>query len=268
MANEITREHLAIGMLVKINPKDDKTRKIFIKGQISEILTKSNKHPHGIMVKLESGEIGRVKELLNSTSEILGNSLESSSMGEKPPTIEDLIEKGEDHFIEFKTSTLWSKFKTKEEINSSKSHELKKYGKNASKYIIAKSLCGFLNSDGGILVIGVKEVKDSDEIVIVGIESEYGKLKDKTIDGYRRMILDEVIKPFLPSEVFNHFNKYFKFYVEIIDEKTVLGIKVKPADFRIFVSIAKEDIFFIRIDASTRQISGPELVDYCTTRFK
>lgn len=33
-------------------------------GIVKDILTKSPTHPHGIKVRLESGEIGRVKEIL------------------------------------------------------------------------------------------------------------------------------------------------------------------------------------------------------------
>ena len=34
-------------------------------GVVKDILTKSSSHPHGIKVRLESGEIGRVKEILS-----------------------------------------------------------------------------------------------------------------------------------------------------------------------------------------------------------
>jgi len=81
------------------------------------------------------------------------------------------------------------------------------------------------------------------------------------------MILDEIIKPYLPAQVFNHFNDYLRFDFEEINGKSILGIRVKPSDTRVFLHIANEDIFFVRIDASTRQLTGPELVDYCERRF-
>jgi uncharacterized repeat protein (TIGR03833 family) len=43
--------------------KDQKTNKL-TKGIVKDILTKSPNHHHGIKVRLESGEIGRVKEIL------------------------------------------------------------------------------------------------------------------------------------------------------------------------------------------------------------
>ena len=43
--------------------KDQKTNKL-TKGIVKDILTKSPTHPHGIKVRLENGEVGRVKEIL------------------------------------------------------------------------------------------------------------------------------------------------------------------------------------------------------------
>jgi len=34
-------------------------------GVVKEVLTKSQNHPHGIKVRLESGQVGRVKEIVN-----------------------------------------------------------------------------------------------------------------------------------------------------------------------------------------------------------
>jgi len=259
------KDNIIIGMRVIVNPQNDRTRQQLVNGSVSEILTKSDTHSHGILVKLDDGTIGRVKSI-SANHKPQNNSSKNS---DKPAiTLSDLIREGENQFVEFKSSILWSKFKNKEEIEKSKSYELKKYGQNASKFIIAKSLCGFLNSEGGTLIIGVKEVKESDEVEIIGVESEYSKLKDKTQDGYRRMVLDEIIKPYLPSQVFNHFNEYLSFCFEEIDGKLVFGIIVKPSDVRVFVKISNEDIFFVRIDASTRQVAGPDMVDYCARRFK
>ena len=37
-------------------------------GTVQRILTKSTNHPHGIKVMLDSGIVGRVKEILSSTA--------------------------------------------------------------------------------------------------------------------------------------------------------------------------------------------------------
>jgi uncharacterized repeat protein (TIGR03833 family) len=43
--------------------KDQGTGKL-TRGTVKDILTRSPTHPHGIKVRLESGEIGRVKEII------------------------------------------------------------------------------------------------------------------------------------------------------------------------------------------------------------
>jgi uncharacterized repeat protein (TIGR03833 family) len=42
---------------------DQRTGKL-TEGIVKDILTKSSTHPHGIKVRLVSGEVGRVKEIL------------------------------------------------------------------------------------------------------------------------------------------------------------------------------------------------------------
>jgi len=44
--------------------KDQRTGKL-TDGIVRDILTKSSVHPHGIKVRLESGEVGRVKIILD-----------------------------------------------------------------------------------------------------------------------------------------------------------------------------------------------------------
>lgn len=52
------------GMRVLIVLKKDQSSGKLTAGIVQEILTRSSTHPHGIKVRLESGEIGRVKEIL------------------------------------------------------------------------------------------------------------------------------------------------------------------------------------------------------------
>jgi uncharacterized repeat protein (TIGR03833 family) len=59
-----TRESLKPGMKVRIVQKRDQRSGALTEGIIKEILTNSPKHPHGIKVLLESGIVGRVKEIV------------------------------------------------------------------------------------------------------------------------------------------------------------------------------------------------------------
>jgi uncharacterized repeat protein (TIGR03833 family) len=52
------------GILVAIVLKRDQRSGKLTKGVVKDILTKSQHHPHGIKVRLTSGEVGRVKQIL------------------------------------------------------------------------------------------------------------------------------------------------------------------------------------------------------------
>ena len=258
----ITAEQLSKGTLVAINPQSDRSRKIIVKGIVDELLTKANSHPHGLLVRLVSGEIGRVKELYEEGDN--APNFEPTVMSENERAIEDIIADGENHFGEFKTSCLWSQSLSKEAIIEK---DIQQYGTNTSKVIIAKSIAGFLNADGGHLIIGVKEIKDKDEVKVIGVNSEIPKLKDKTLDGYRRMLLDYVIYPYFPSFVFNRINDYLRISFHDIGEATVCLLSIIKSDRRVFLELNNKDVFMVRIDASTRQIIGEDLVEYCLGRF-
>ncbi len=253
-----------IGMLVSINPQSDRTRKIIIQGIVSDILTKSETHPHGILVSLESGEKGRVKSIDDQDTSVKPNNKQNT----KTDTLQSKILEKENHFIEFKSSALWSSTYTNEDIKNHKpqSTELHLYGKITSKVIISKTLAGFLNTDGGTLIIGIKENKDNNEDEIIGIEVEYPKLKDQCEDGYRRMLVD-IIKTYFSPDIFNHLNQYLKITFEKINGKLVCGIAATKSDIRVFLTLNNKDHFYIRTDASTRELEGEQIVDYCIKRF-
>jgi len=44
--------------------KKDQRSGVLTRGIVKDILTRSPTHPHGIKVRLESGAVGRVKQLL------------------------------------------------------------------------------------------------------------------------------------------------------------------------------------------------------------
>lgn len=62
--SDIKRSDIKPGIQVKIVMKEDQRTGNLTEGIVKDILTKSPKHPHGIKVRLETGEVGRVKEIL------------------------------------------------------------------------------------------------------------------------------------------------------------------------------------------------------------
>lgn len=57
------RINIKPGIEVAIVLKQDQRSGILTQGIVKDILTKSAQHPHGIKVRLEDGQVGRVKEI-------------------------------------------------------------------------------------------------------------------------------------------------------------------------------------------------------------
>jgi len=64
--NGQTRSNLKPGMIVLIVLKQDQRTGKLTRGIVKDILTKSPNHPHGIKVRLQDGQVGRVKEIINN----------------------------------------------------------------------------------------------------------------------------------------------------------------------------------------------------------
>ena len=58
------RAEIKVGARVKVVQKQDQRSGRLTEGIVRDILTKSALHPHGIKVRLESGIVGRVREIL------------------------------------------------------------------------------------------------------------------------------------------------------------------------------------------------------------
>ena len=59
------RKDIEIGACVMIVLKKDQRSGDLTEGNVKQILTNSSFHPHGIKVKLEDGQVGRVKEIID-----------------------------------------------------------------------------------------------------------------------------------------------------------------------------------------------------------
>jgi uncharacterized repeat protein (TIGR03833 family) len=60
-----SRANIKPGSHVRIVLKQDQQSGKLTEGIVKDILTKSPTHPHGIKVRLQSGQVGRVKELVD-----------------------------------------------------------------------------------------------------------------------------------------------------------------------------------------------------------
>ena len=58
------RKNVTIGLFVEVIQKPHQRTGELTEGIIAKILTKSQNHPYGIKVQLESGIVGRIKNII------------------------------------------------------------------------------------------------------------------------------------------------------------------------------------------------------------
>ncbi len=61
------RSNIKPGMTVMIVLKQDQPTGKLTKGVVRDILTNSSRHPHGIKVRLQTGQVGRVKLIVDDS---------------------------------------------------------------------------------------------------------------------------------------------------------------------------------------------------------
>lgn len=154
--------------------------------------------------------------------------------------IEDLILDGESNVLEFKQSARWS-------------HGTDKKGK--SEQIIAKSIAGFMNSEGGALLIGV-----ADDGAVTGLEKDYATFSKNNRDGYElfltQLVSDKISGP-SPSLCRISFHAIGNQDVCRVD----VAASAKPV-FTASLNSKETTEFWVRQGNKTAQFRGTDLTDY------
>lgn len=152
---------------------------------------------------------------------------------------QEIIEQGESEFIEFKSTLRWN---LKADMKDKK-----------ITHAITKTIAAFLNSDGGILLVGV-----SDDGEIVGLESDRFENEDKML-----LFLTNTIKSHLGTL---HLDK-IHFHTETLKGKEVLRVDVQAGSDPCYLVTEKFDHFYIRTGPSTTDLRLSKLFDYLNRRF-
>lgn len=122
---------------------------------------------------------------------------------------------------------------------------------------VVKSVAAFLNAGGGTLAIGV-----SDEGEILGIGADL-ELKQMDIDAYVNALttlLERTLGGAAASLV--------KVRVEEVEGQEVCIVHAEPSPAPVFAKVSKgEQVFFLRINNSTRVLEGADLVAYVRQRW-
>jgi uncharacterized repeat protein (TIGR03833 family) len=64
------RARIKPGLTVLVVTKPDQATGRLTKGVVKDILTRSSTHPHGIKVRLQSGVVGRVQQIVDAGDQV------------------------------------------------------------------------------------------------------------------------------------------------------------------------------------------------------
>ncbi len=152
--------------------------------------------------------------------------------------ISKLIKAGESTSLEFK-STMRTNLHT---------------GKAGKEIELAwlKSVVAFMNSDGGILLIGV-----ADDGEILGLEADNFANEDKCLLHFKNL---------LNNHIGAEFTRFISVKVLSIQEKSVLLIECERVRQPVFLKVGKNEDFLIRSGPSSTKLSMSQMMKYLNER--
>ena len=149
-----------------------------------------------------------------------------------------MIAAGESATLEFKSSLRW------DVVRQCVNKQLRK--------VVAKSICGFLNTEGGTLLIGV-----SDDGAVLGIQDDINSLSRKDRDGF----LQE-----LGQAISTHIGEAITPYVDIsfdpVNGQEICRVTVDPSPSAVFLKDGGTKEFYIRMGSSTKPVDTEEALKY------
>jgi serine/threonine protein kinase len=123
----------------------------------------------------------------------------------------------------------------------------------ALEHEVLETLAAFLNTDGGTLIIGVK-----DDRTIIGIDVDYPRVKPRSSDGWR-LTFDHLVTHELGAEVM----KCIDLQLEPWQDHTIAVIRCLPREEPTWVG----DELYVRCTASTERLSTRHAVAWWRQRW-
>ena len=162
----------------------------------------------------------------------------SAESGDRTQWLKSLISSGEGDRVEFKSTLRWNLQTDRAEKVIEKSW--------------LKSAVAFLNTDGGVLLIGV-----ADDGNILGADADRFDNDDKYL-----LHVNNCIREHIGLEFAGH----IKFQLVPVEGRKILLIQCQPSPSPVFLKIGKNEDFYVRIGPGNRRLSTSEVLTYVTNR--
>jgi predicted HTH transcriptional regulator len=122
---------------------------------------------------------------------------------------------------------------------------------------VLKTLAGFMNLDGGTLLIGV-----ADDGRIVGLEQDYKTLKKCDRDGFGQALMTSIATN-LGGDVSYTVQMVFR----SVENKDVCRVIVSPAPRPVYLEVGNSLKFYVRMGVTTRELNVQEAVNYISKQW-
>jgi hypothetical protein len=158
--------------------------------------------------------------------------------------VEALIAGGEGEDVEFKSSARW-------DYRESRPNKV-------LEAVIVKTVAGFLNGNGGYLVIGVSDAGE-----VLGLDAEYGTLsKRPDRDGYQQFLIN-LFSSTLGKGVCAGMSVSF----QPVQGKEVCIVRLEPGPSPAYVEDGQATRFYLRTGNTTQELGTRDSVEYVRTRW-
>lgn len=154
-----------------------------------------------------------------------------------------LIKRGEDDGLEFKSSFRYD-------------YRQQKVNK-ALESVIIKTIAGFMNAQGGSLLIGLDDAGS-----ILGLEADYNTLNRKDSDGYTQLLMTTVA-----DKLGTPACRLLRILFHSIDGKEVCRIIILPSPGPVFAKEDNHSRFYIRTGSGTREMDIQEAFTFIKVKW-
>ena len=159
-------------------------------------------------------------------------------------TIQEIIENDEDYAVEFKSTARW-------DVREAKPNK-------AMEDAIVKTVAGFLNTDGGTLLIGIGPDRE-----VVGLVYDYPLVKPTNGDGFVNWLSTHLANAIGHAAVMRT-----RARIREHQGAAICRVDVAASSVPVWAKTSKEDrVFFVRMNNSSRAMPEAELTGYLTDRW-
>lgn len=159
-------------------------------------------------------------------------------------SIENLLKENEDENLEFKSSLRWD-------------YRENKVNKELELATI-KNIAGFLNKNGGTILIGIDDDKQE-----LGIQADYETLAKKNSDGFVLHLTN-----LIDTHIGREFSKYITIQIKKLSQKEICKVDIEASNKPAYLKHNSAEEFYVRTSNQTKSMGIKTAHDYIKSHWK